>query len=200
MSTADLRVGLPPSARTSRTSSMKFVLQWTGLALLTFPIAGYVGWGIAGHVDGVVPALVGGGLTGLGVGFAQWLMLRREFDVGGAWIPATGIALAIGLAAGAAVVDYETTALSLAIMGAISGAAVGIAQGALLRKTFSLWLAWAAAMPLLWAIAWLVSNAIGVDVSNQFTVFGASGSIAFGVLSGLLLAAAKRRSGSRPVR
>lgn len=167
-----------------------------GAALLTFPIAGYVGWGIAGHVDAVGSALLGGGITGLGIGLGQWLLLRREFNVGPAWIPATGVGLAIGLTAGAAAVGYETSAGALATMGAISGAAVGLAQGAVLRRTFSLWPAWIVAMPVLWAIAWLVSNAIGVDVTNQFTVFGASGSLIFGALSGLLLAADNRRGGT----
>jgi len=193
MSSADVGVGIPPTARPRRTSSARFVLSWTGVALLAFPIAGYIGWWIAGHVDAVGPALVGGGITGAGVGLAQWLLLRRAFDVTPLWIPVTGVALAIGLAAGAATVGYETSAASLAVMGAVSGAAVGIAQGALLRKTSSLWLAWVLAMPALWAIAWLVSNSIGVDVTNQFTVFGASGSIVFGALSGTLLATDKRR-------
>jgi hypothetical protein len=164
-----------------------------GVALLTFPIAGYIGWGIAGHVDAMAPALIGGGITGLGIGLGQWLLLRREFMVTPLWIPATGVGLAVGLAVGAAAVGYETSAGSLAIMGAISGAAVGIAQGAMLRKASPVWLAWIAAMPVLWAIAWLTSHAIGVDVSNQFTVFGASGSIVFGALSGLLLTADSHR-------
>ena len=193
MSAADIRLSAPPTRQAGRTSSTKFILRSTGVALLTFPIAGYIGWGIAGHVDAVAPALIGGGITGLGIGLGQWLLLRREFNVGPVWILATGLGLAIGLPAGAAAVGYETSAGALAIMGAISGAAVGLAQGAVLRRTFSFWPAWLAVMPVLWAIAWLVSNAIGVDVTNQFTVFGASGSIVFGALSGLLLAADKRR-------
>ena len=69
---------------------------------------------------------------------------------------------------------------------------MGIVQGFLLRDRFSLWLAWMLAMPLLFAIAWVVTEAIGIDVANQFTVFGASGSVAVGVLSGLLMMAGKR--------
>jgi hypothetical protein len=105
---------------------------------------------------------------------------------------ATGVALAAGLSIGAAVVGYETTPTQLAIMGALSGAAIGIVQGLLLRDRFSLWLAWMLAMPLLFAIAWVVTEAIGIDVADQFTVFGASGSVVFGVLSGLLMMAGKR--------
>jgi hypothetical protein len=112
--------------------------------------------------------------------------------MGPVWILATSAALAAGLTIGAAVVGYETTASQLAIMGAFSGAAVGIAQGILLRNRFSLWQAWMVAMPALFALGWVVTEAWGIDVAKQFTVFGASGSVAFGILSGLLLMAGKR--------
>lgn len=46
---------------------------------------------------------------GAGIGFAQWLMLRRSLGVGLEWIVATSAGLALGLAIGAAVVGYETT-------------------------------------------------------------------------------------------
>jgi hypothetical protein len=77
-------------------------------------------------------------------------------------------------------------------MGAFSGGAVGIAQGILLRSRFSLWHVWMVAMPVMYAIAWVVTESIGIDVANQFTVFGASGSIVFGLLSGLLMMAGER--------
>lgn len=175
-----------------RMSAMKIVLSWIGLALLAFPLAGYAGWGIGGHVDGVGPALIGGAITGAGIGLVQWLFLRRDLSMGPTWILATSVALAAGLAIGAAVVGYETTPGQLAIMGAISGAPVGIAQGFLLRDRFSLWHAWMLAMPVMFAIGWVVTESAGIDVSNQFTVFGASGSIVFGLLSGLLMMAGKR--------
>lgn len=175
-----------------RMSGVKIVFSWMGLALLAFPLGGYAGWGVGGHVDGVVPALIGGAITGAGIGFVQWMFLRRDLNIGSAWILATSVALAVGLAVGAAVVGYETTPGQLAIMGAISGAAVGIAQGILLRSSFSLWHVWMVAMPALYAIGWVVTESIGIDVANQFTVFGASGSVVFGLFSGLLMMAGKR--------
>jgi hypothetical protein len=185
------------SVRTPRMNGVRIVFSWIGISLLAFPLFGLVGWIVGGHVDGVLPALIGGALTGAGIGLAQWLWLRRDLDVGLEWVPATAIALAAGLTMGAAAVGYETDAGSLAIMGAISGAAVGIAQGALLRTRFSLWLVWMIGMPIMWSIGWLVTEAGGINVSNQFTVFGAYGSIAFGTLSGLLLMAGNRtREGS----
>jgi hypothetical protein len=180
------------SASNERMSSVKLVFSWIGISLLAFPLGGLLGWGIGGHVDGVGPALIGGALTGAGIGFAQWFLLRRDLDMSPIWIAATTVALAVGLTIGAAVVGYETDAGSLAIMGAISGAAVGIAQGPLLRGRFSLWVVWMIAMPAMWSLGWLVTEAGGIKVSNQFTVFGAYGSIAFGLMAGLLMMAGSR--------
>jgi hypothetical protein len=173
-------------------SAVKIVLSWVGITLIAFPLAGYLGWGIGGHVDSTAPALIGGATTGAGIGFVQWAFLRRDLGIGPYWILASSATLAVGLAVGAAVVGYETTPGQLAIMGAITGAPVGIAQGLLLRNKFSLWHVWMVVMAPLFAVGWVVTEAAGIDVAKQFTVFGASGSIVFGLLSGLLLAAGRR--------
>jgi hypothetical protein len=185
-------VVVPKPLLIPRMSSMKIVLSWIGVALVAFPVAGYAGWGAGGHVDDVVPALIGGAITGAGIGLVQWWFLQRDLNIGPVWILGTSVALAAGLAVGSAVVDYETTAGQLAIMGAISGAPIGIVQGFLLRGKFSLWHIWMVAMPALFALGWVVTESAGIDVDNQFTVFGASGSIVFGLLTGLLMMAGKR--------
>jgi hypothetical protein len=185
-------VVVPKPLLAPRMSAIKIVLSWIGVALIAFPVAGYAGWGVGGHVDDVVPALIGGAITGAGIGFVQWMFLRRDLNIGPVWILATSAALTAGLAVGSAVVGYETTAGQLAIMGAISGAPVGIAQGILLRGKFSLWHVWIVAMAPLFALGWVVTEAADIDVANQFTVFGASGSIVFGLLTGLLMMAGKR--------
>jgi hypothetical protein len=193
MSTTQAR---PAALPVPRPAGAKPFFIWVGLSLLGIPLAGYLGWGVAGHVDSVMPALIGGALTGAGIGFAQWLMLRRSLNVGLEWIAATSAGLAVGLTIGAVVVGYETTTSQLAIMGAISGAFVGVAQGLLLRERFPRWYVWMAAMPVLWTLGWLVTDAWGIDVAKQFTVFGASGALVFGILSGLLLMAGIR--GEKP--
>ena len=48
------------------------------------------------------------------------------------------------------------------------------------------------AMPAMFAIGWSVTEAAGIDVANQFTVFGVSGLVVFGLLSGLVLMAGTR--------
>jgi hypothetical protein len=59
--------------------------------------------GIGGHVDGIQPALIGGAVTGAGIGFVQWMFLRRDLNMSWVWILATSAALAAGLSVGSAV-------------------------------------------------------------------------------------------------
>jgi hypothetical protein len=163
--------------------------QWA-LVALAIPIAGLIGWAVGGPVDAPSAALVGGALTGAGLGAAQWLAAKSALGDGRIWIATTALAYALGLLAGAAAVGYETDIGSLAVMGAINGLILGPAQGlALLRQgRRRLALTWAPAMPILLALGWTATTLIGVDVDEQFTVFGAMGAIVFTLLSGLLLA------------
>lgn len=163
--------------------------SWVAVAI-AFPIAGLVGWTVGGPVDAPGAALLGGALTGAGLGAAQWLAARGAFGDGGVWIAVSSAGYGVGLLVGAATVGYETGLWSLAAMGAISGVFMGAGQGlALLRSgRRDLAVAWGVAMPLLLALGWSASTLIGVDVDQQFTVFGAMGAIVFTLLSGLLLA------------
>ena len=162
--------------------------RWT-LVALAFPIAGYIGWGVGGHVDEPAAALIGGALTGAGIGAAQWFAARDAFGDGRAWITASAVGYGAGLLTGAAIVGYDTEIGSLAAMGAISGAVLGAVQGAVLaaQGRANLGLAWGVAMPVLLALGWCASTLIGVDVDKQFTVFGAMGAVVFTLLSGVLL-------------
>ena len=102
-------------------------------------------------------------------------------------MPATGIGMGLGLLLGAAAVDYGTSLADLALMGALTGLASRAAQAlALPRVTRTRW-AWAAAMPVLWALGWTTTTLGGIEVEEQFTVFGAYGAVTFSALSGLLL-------------
>ena len=107
-----------------------------------------------------------------------------------AWVGASAVGYGVGLAAGAALVDYETDLGSLAAMGAVSGVLLGAGQGLALATQGQqrLAVAWGVAMPALLAIGWSLTTLGGIDVDKQFTVFGAFGAVAFTVLSGLLLA------------
>jgi hypothetical protein len=142
---------------------------------------------VVGRINDLGSALIGGMIAGAVIGTGQWLVARRMLGNPQTWIPATALAMGIGLAVGAWVVGYGTSLGELALMGAITGIPLGAAQAYLLRDRLANAWVWAAAMPLLWALGWTVTTAGGIDVDRQFAVFGAYGAITFMALSGVLL-------------
>lgn len=174
----------PPSQRRSFPG-----WRWVAVAL-AFPIAGFIGWAIGGRVDSVVPALVGGAITGAGLAAVQWWAAKGALGRPAPWISTGAAAYAVGLVAGAALVGYDTDLGALALMGLVSGAALGAAQGFVLARQGrrALALPWAVAMPALFALGWSVASVTGIGVDDQFTVFGAGGALLFMLLSGLVVA------------
>ena len=161
-------------------------LLWTA-GFLAFPIAGILAEALTGRINDAGSALLGGMVAGAVIGTGQWLVARRLLGNPQTWIPATAVAMGIGLGVGAWAVGYGTSVGELALMGAITGVPIGAAQAYLLRDRLANAWVWAAAMPLLGALGWTVTTAIGVGVDSQFAVFGASGAITFMALSGVLL-------------
>jgi hypothetical protein len=160
-------------------------LIWTA-GFLAFPIAGLAGTAVAGRVDTPVAALLGGAVTGLVIGAGQALVSCRRLDPR-RWVPASGIGMGLGLLLGATTVGYRTSLADLALMGALTGLTLGVAQAAALpHRIHRRWI-WAAALPVLWALGWTATTLGGIAVDQQFTVFGAYGALAFSALSGLLL-------------
>lgn len=172
-------------SRATGSPSLRSWLIWTA-GFLAFPLAGLAGTAVAGRVDSPVAALTGGAVAGLCIGLGQTLAGLGRLDIR-RWVPATGIGMGLGLLLGAIVVDYRTSLPDLALMGALTGLVLGPAQAlALPRGTRPRW-AWAAAVPALWALGWTATTLGGIDVQEQFTVFGAYGAITFSSLSGVLL-------------
>ena len=165
--------------------NVKAWLLWTA-GFLAFPIAGVLAEALAGRINDFSSALIGGMVAGAVIGAGQWLVARRLLDAQ-TWIPATALAMGIGLAVGAWVVGYGTSLGELALMGAITGIPLGVAQAYLLRDRVANAWVWAVAVPLLWALGWTVTTVGGIDVDQQFAVFGAYGAITFMALSGVLL-------------
>jgi hypothetical protein len=160
-------------------------LLWTA-GFLAFPIAGVAGSVVAGRVDSPTAALVGGLITGAVIGAGQWLVSRGRLRPV-PWIVATALGMGLGLLLGATVVGFQTTLADLAVMGALTGVLLGVAQTlALPARTQRRWW-WALAIPLLWTLGWTVTTLAGIAVEEQFTIFGASGAATFAALSGLVL-------------
>jgi hypothetical protein len=165
---------------------------WPIAILVSFPIGGYLADLVVDGVDSAGAALVGGLIAGLVIGVAEWFALRRW--VSWLWIAATSIGMAAGLTVGAALVDYGISRGDLLLMGAITGLGVGALQALVLARSGipgAFW--WAVANPPAWALSWLVTSyVITRNVQEQFTNFGASGAVVFGLLTWLLLARSLR--------
>jgi hypothetical protein len=180
-----------PEASNGRASRRLWV--WPVAILVSFPIGGYLADLVVDGVDSVGAALLGGLIAGLVIGVAEWFALRRW--VSWLWIVATSIGMAVGLMAGATVVDYGTSRGDIMIMGAVTGLGVGALQGLVLAKSRvpgALW--WAVVNPPAWALCWLVTSyVITRNVQDQFPNFGASGAVVFGLLTWFLLALLLRK-------
>ena len=110
---------------------------WPLSILVGLPIGGYVADLVVDGVDSVGAAIVAGLIAGAIVGGAEWFALRRW--VSWLWIPATTVGLAVGLAAGADLVDYGIDRVDLALMGAVTGLGVGIMQALVLARHRDPW-------------------------------------------------------------
>jgi hypothetical protein len=184
----------PHTASAPATLSRPRIWAWPLAALIGFPIAGEIANVIVGRVDSSGAALAGGLIAGAVIGTAQWLALRSL--VPWIWIGATSVGMAVGLALGAGLVDYGIGRGDLVIMGALTGLVVGGLQAlvlARLRISGAAW--WAMANPAAWAFGWLVTSyVITKNVDEQFTNFGASGTLLVALLTSLLLAVLLRHT------
>ena len=105
---------------------------------------------LAGHRPGGHPAasLLGGLVTGAVLGAVQAWGLGGNRPPVAAWIVATTLGLMAGLGLGAAIVDYDTSLSALVTQGAVTGLAVGVAQGiVLLPRLGRVALAWPPSSP-----------------------------------------------------
>ena len=170
------------------TTTARRMWLWPVSILIGFPIGGLLADLVVDGVDSVGAAIVAGLIAGAIIGAAEWFALR--WWVSWLWIPATSAGMAVGLAAGAAIVDYGINRGDLALMGAVTGAGVGVLQALVLarhRIPRAFW--WAVANPPAWALGWLVSSyVIARNIDDRWPNFGASGALVFGLLTWLLLA------------
>src|SRR5688572_18031428 len=145
---------IPRPSTQDRTKQRRFPgWRWVTVAL-AFPVAGLIGWTVSGPVDAVAAALLGGAITGAGLGAVQWWAADGALGDAAAWVGASAAGYAVGLAAGAALVGYETGIGALALMGLVSGAVLGGAQALVLVRRGEVRLAagWGTAMPVLLAL------------------------------------------------
>jgi hypothetical protein len=163
-----------------------FWLRWMP-TFVGFIAGGEVAIAAIGGMDSVRTTIVGGALAGAVIGGGQWLALRGWLPVSAWWVAATAVGGGVGLTLGAALVGYATGPAQLAIQGAVTGLAIGALQALELRRSGIDGRWWALATSPIWALGWLATWAIGVDVERQYTNFGLAGALVATALSGLVL-------------
>ena len=175
-----------------RLLSGKGLLLWAA-TLLAFPLAGLAGRAIAGPVDAVWTAILAGAVAGLVLGAAQWLVLRRV-GIDTRWILATAGGLAVGLGLAFAIFGYGDSVGDLAVVGAVAGLGIGIAQWPLLHGRVDASFAWIPATSAAWALGWAVTTAIGVDPDDRWATYGLSGATVTTVIMGVVLWSLRKRA------
>lgn len=177
---------LTSSASALQPTTARVVGRWA-VSFVGFPLGGLAAVVAVGPVDGAPAAVAGGLLTGAVLGAVQGLALRLDRRSLLRWVAATAAGLALGLTAGATAVGFGTSSGDLAVQGAVSGLAVGGVQATVLfRRVRPLALVWPAWLAAVWALGWVVTTSIGVQVEDQFTVFGAAGALTVTLLTVVL--------------
>jgi hypothetical protein len=177
----------------SETFEFKRWARWLG-TFVGFPLAGVAARVVAGNIDTAGAATIGGLAGGVTLGAVQVAIGGMAPADRVRWIAATAGGFAAGLTVGAASVGYRTDTASLVAMGGLGGAGVGLAQALSIPMRGVDRALWAVATPALWAGGWLMTSQVIVDAERQHAMFGSSGALAVGAVSGVLYAIRRRPS------
>jgi hypothetical protein len=172
-----------------KTDSTKFKRwgRWVA-TFVGFPAAGVAARAVAGNIDSVSAAALGGLAAGVVLGAVQAFVGGVPAVDRTRWVTATTAGLAVGLTVGSRAVGYDTDTGSLVLMGAVTGAAVGLAQAVAVPMRSLDRAMWAVATPVLWAAGWLITSQVIVDAERQHAVFGSSGALAVSALAAVIYA------------
>jgi hypothetical protein len=171
-----------------RGSGPTLLLRWI-IAIVGFPIGGFIGHLIAGPAATIPTALISGLIAGaiIGAGQAVALGILRPQALA-LWAGASALGLGVALAAVTAVIGQIETQTEAIALGAISGLALGAGQAALLmRERVANALLWVIATGVAWAIGWAVTSGVGVALAAGWPVYGLTGAIASQVITGVVL-------------
>jgi hypothetical protein len=181
MSTTQLGIPVPGSGRS-------LLLRWI-VATVAFPIGGTVAHLVAGPAATVPAALISGLIAGAIVGLGQAIAQGLRIELLAMWVGATAVGLGLALAVVTLVIGQIDTMPDAALLGAVSGLAIGAGQAALLvreRIGANGWI-WVPASALAWAVGWTVTASVGVALAPGWAVYGLSGAVVSQLITGVVL-------------
>jgi len=163
------------------------VIPWI-LAVIGFPIGGVLAQQLAGPAATIPAALLSGLVAGAAIGFAQASALRLRSLSVALWVVGTAAALAIALGLVTGAIGQVQTSTEAIMLGAVSGALVGVAQSALLMRAgiSSAW-TWIPVTAVAWAVGWLITASVGVALAPGWPVYGLSGAVVSQIITGVAL-------------
>lgn len=161
-------------------------VMWLATSL-GFPFGAVLALSLAGPMNDVVSAALGGILAGAVAGTGQWLVLRHYLGIDVIWVVATASGLALGNTVGVVLTGAGTGIGDLLAIGAAVGIAVGVAQWTLLRERFRYASLWVPVLMVAWCLGWTTTWAIGVDISLGYPVFDTVGALVFTAITGATL-------------
>jgi hypothetical protein len=165
-------------------------LAWVA-AFLAYPAGGILGAGVSVAAGPVAGAATAAAVIGAVQGVVLGVYTGPRVAL--AWIGGSAIAGGAGWAIAHALVPSATGPASAAIIGGVSGLAIGIAQALTMGGRSIARVVWAPLFTVAWAAGNAVSTTIGVD-TDAWPVFGAAGAVTAQVilLAGVL--ASRRRT------
>lgn len=167
-------------------SNWGFWLSWA-VAFLGFPLGGVLANLGVGPVSTPLRGFLAGLITGAVLGAVQWWVLRSHWPLTAWWIAATGLGMAVGLAAGIGLWGTETAGNALLLRALITGVGIGVAQWLVLQPLMPNAFVWSVMVALAWPLGWWITRSVGVDLSQHWSVFGSTGAWAFQFVTGVAI-------------
>lgn len=162
-------------------------LRWI-VALIAFPIGGYIGFAVGGPAATVPAASISGFVAGVFIGLAQGVALRLAPQTLAIWTVGTAVALSIALGAMTAIIGQIATSAEAVLVGAVSGLLIGAAHATfLVHGRVANAAIWVVGSGVAWAIGWFVTTGIGVSTATGWPVYGLSGALASQVITAVVL-------------
>lgn len=162
-------------------------LRWL-IAILAFPVGGFLGHLVGGPAATVPAAVVSGAIAGAIIGMGQGLALSMRPSALAAWTAATAVGLGLSLAAVTAVIGQIGTTSEAVALGAVAGLVLGAGQALVLQRrgVRNAWM-WVPASAVAWAAGWLVTASVGVALAAGWPVYGLSGAVVSQVITGIVI-------------